>query len=123
MTVNNALGPEVKHGGNALQSYLTSLVYLRQEAKRDGLEPIAEIMCGAVAAIEQWLASGEVPAHSREVLNSSLCHSLDFLFHWRSLPPARQRQVAYDIARYESGTDDREVAAPARRRASKRIAS
>jgi hypothetical protein len=124
VTASKATRPQEKHGGGgALQSYLTSLIYLRQEAKRDGLDAIADIMWGAVAAIERWLDTGTAPAHSPEVLNSSLCHSLDFLLHWRALPPARQREVARDIARYEEEIST-DVALPVpRQKASRKTAN
>jgi hypothetical protein len=93
---------DAKHGGaKALRSYLTSLLYLRQEAKREGLDAVADIMWDGLAAIEQWLDTGKAPAHSREVLDSSLCYALEFLLTWVDLPPDSQRQVAHDIARYE----------------------
>jgi hypothetical protein len=123
VTQSKARAQEAKHGGaEALQTYLTSLLYLRQEAKRDGLEPIAAIMWDALAALEAWLDTGEAPARSRDVLDSPLCHSLDFLIKWLALPPARQRQVAQDIARYEDGLSA-EAVPRSRPRASKRIAS
>jgi hypothetical protein len=112
-----------KHdGANSLQSYVTSLAYLRQEAQRDGLDVVAEIMWDALAAIEAWLDSGKAPVSSRDVVDSTLCHSLDFLLKWLALPPARQHRVAQDIARYEGGLSA-EAVPRSRSRASKRIAS
>jgi hypothetical protein len=123
VTPGKARPQEAKHGwAEALQTYLTSLLYLRQEAKRDGLEPIAAIMWDALAALEAWLDTGEAPARSRDVLDSSLCHALDFLLKWLALPPARQRQVARDIGRYEDELST-EAVPRVRSRASKRIAS
>jgi hypothetical protein len=87
---------------NTLQSYLTSLLYLRQEAKHEGLDAVAEIMWNALAAMEEWLNSGNAPVDSREILDSPLCHSLNFLLQWLVLSPARQRQVVQHIARYEA---------------------
>jgi hypothetical protein len=81
-----------------LQTYLASLLYLREEARRDGLEPLADILWNAIAAVEAWLDSGESEVNSREVLDSSLCHSLDFLLKWLALPPAKQREVSGLIA-------------------------
>jgi hypothetical protein len=106
VTVSKAKPQEAKHGGaDALQSYLTSLAYLRQEAQRDGLDAVADIMWDALAAIGAWLDTGKAPLDSRAALNSSLCHSLEFLIKWLALPPHRQRQVARDIAMYEEGPD------------------
>jgi hypothetical protein len=81
-----------------LQTYLASLLYLREEARRDGLEPLANIIWNAIAAVETWLDSGESGVNSREVLDSPLCHSLDFLLKWLALPPAKQREVTGLIA-------------------------
>jgi hypothetical protein len=123
MTVSKARTQEASGGGaNALQTYLTSLLYLRQEARREGLDAIAGIMWDALAAREKWLDTGKAPAHSRELLDSPLCHSLDFLVKWLALPPDRRRQVAQDIARYEVGLGV-EAAPRSRPRASKRIAN
>lgn len=106
MTVSKAKPQEEKHGGaDALQAYLTSLAYLRQEAQRDGLDAVADIMWDALAAIGAWLDTGKAPLDSRTALNSSLCHSLEFLIRWLALPPDRQRQVAHDISRYEVGLE------------------
>ncbi len=102
-----------------MQAYVTSLLYLRQEAKRDGLETIADIMWNALAAIETWLDTGKAPVNSRDVLDSPLCHSLEFLLKWLAMPPSRQRQVARDIARYEVGISSSEAGPRLRRRASK----
>ncbi len=100
MTVNKVMTQEAKHGGaTALQTYLMSLTYLRQEARREGLHVVAGIMWEAGVAIEVWLDSGNAPAHNPDVLNSPLCHSLDFLLKWLALPPAGRRRVAHDIAR------------------------
>jgi hypothetical protein len=122
VTAGTDRAQEVKHGGGtALQSYLTSLLYLREEAKRDGLDAVAGIMWDALAAIERWLETGNAPARSRDVLDSSLCHGLDFLLKWLALPPDRQRQVARDIGRYEGGLSA-EAVPRSRPRASKRIA-
>jgi hypothetical protein len=84
-----------------LQVYLASLLYLRQEAERDGLAAVAAIMWDALAAIERWLDSGAAGVASQEMLNVPLCHALDFLLKWRALPAARQRRVAQVIACYE----------------------
>jgi hypothetical protein len=119
VSVSKAKPQQAKHGGGeALQAYLTSLAYLRQEAKRDGLDAVADIMWDALAAIGAWLDTGKAPLDSRAALNSSLCHSLEFLIKWLALPPDRQRQVANDIARYEEGLDG-EAAVPSKPRASK----
>jgi hypothetical protein len=100
---------------SALQTYLTSLLYLREEAKRDGLEPIADILWNAIAAVEAWLDSGESPVNSREVLDSPLCHSLDFLLKWLALSPAKQRQVTGLIASRDGESAPRKrKSAPAR---------
>ena len=123
MTVSKARPQETKHGGgDALQAYLTSLAYLRQEAQRDGLDAVAEIMWDALAAIGAWLDTGKAPLDSRAALSSSLCHSLEFLVKWLALPPDRQRQVARDIASYEAGLGG-EAAPPPRPRASKKTAN
>jgi hypothetical protein len=130
VTVSKAKPQEAKHprlrggrlGGDVLQPYLTSLTYLRQEAKRDGLDAIAEIMWDAVAAIEAWLDTGTAPLASRAALSSSLCHSLEFLIKWLALPPDRKRQVAHDIARYEAGSSA-ETVPRARPGASRKTAS
>jgi hypothetical protein len=127
VTVSKAKPQEVKHprlrggrlGGDVLQAYLTSLAYLRQEAKRDGLDAVAEIMWDALAAIEAWLDTGKAPLDSRAALNSSLCYSLEFLIKWLALPPDRQRDVARDIAQYEAGLSAETVPQP---RASRKIA-
>jgi hypothetical protein len=103
VTVSKIKPQDAKHGGGApLQTYLASLLYLRQEAKREGLDAVAEIMWNALAAMEEWLNSGNAPVDSREILDSPLCHSLDFLLQWLVLSPARQRQVVQHIARYEA---------------------
>jgi hypothetical protein len=107
MTVDKARAQEAKQSGaSALQTYLTSLVYLRQEAKRDGLDAVAGIMWDALAAIERWLDTGNAPAHSPDILDSSLCHSLDFLLKLAGVAPgpaaagrARHRQIRGRIKR------------------------
>jgi len=58
-------------------------------------------MWDALVAMEGWLDTGDAPASSFEVLDSPLCHSLEFLLKWLTLPPDRQRQVARDIAKYQ----------------------
>jgi|SRR5580658_9792646 hypothetical protein len=103
MTASKAKLPEANYGGaTPLQTYLASLLYLRQEAKREGLDEVAEIMWNALTAMEEWLNTGNVPAGNREILDSPLCHSLDFLLKWLVLSPARRWQIAHDIARYEA---------------------
>ena len=77
-----------------LQTYLTSLLYLRQEAQRDGLEPVAQIIWNAIAAVEAWLDTGDSPVSSQDVLDSPLCHSLDFMLRFLAMPPAKRRQAA-----------------------------
>ena len=122
-TASKAKPREVNQkAAHSLQAYLTSLLYLRQEAKRDGLEAVAGIMHEALAAIEDWLNTGLAPVESRDLLDSSLCHSLDFMLKWLALPPARRLEVARDIARYEAGPSDAAVP-PSRRRVSKMTAS
>ena len=106
---------------HSLQAYTTSLLYLRQEAKRDGLEAVAGIMWNALAAIEDWLNTGQAPVDSRDLLDSSLCHSLDFMLKWLELPLARRLEVARDIARYEAGPSA--ALSPSRRRVSKLTAN
>ena len=86
----------------ALQGYITSLLYLREEATRDGLTPVADILQKALASIEAWIDSRESPVNSASVLDSSLCHSLDFLLKWLALPPDKQRQVARALSHHES---------------------
>jgi hypothetical protein len=120
VTVSKAGPRKAKQDGlDALQTYLTSLLYLRQEAKRDGLDAVAEIIWDALAAIEEWLDTGKAPVKSSDVLDSPLCHSLDFLLQWMALPQTRQKQVARDIARYERGISAGEDVPRLRRRASK----
>jgi hypothetical protein len=124
MTVSKAKPQKTKQDGiNDLQSYLTSLLYLRQEAKRDGLDVVAEIMWNALVAIEKWLDTGKAPVNSRDVLDSPLCHSLDFLINWLALPPARQRQAVQDIARFDVGISASEAVPQPRPGASKKIAN
>ena len=124
MTVSKAGQQRTKQDGvNTLQTYLTSLLYLRQEAKRDGLDVVAEIMWNALAAIEAWLDTGKAPVSSLDVLDSPLCHSLDFLLKWLALPPSRQRKVVQDLARYEAGPSSDEAVPQPRQRASKKIAN
>lgn len=123
MRTSKAARRKVNGGGqNALQSYLASLLYLREEARRDGLPVVAGIMWEALAAIEAWLDSGKTPAHHPDVLNSSLCHSLDFMLKWLALPPATKRKVALELARYEDGGADND-APGLRPRVSTRIAN
>jgi hypothetical protein len=94
--------PEARRGTKGtLQAYLASLLYLRQEAERDGLDAVASIMWNALAAVERWLDSGAVPLATEDMLDVPLCHALDFLFKWRTLPQARQQKVAQVIADYE----------------------
>jgi hypothetical protein len=84
-----------------LQAYVTSLLYLRQEALRDGLEPIAAILWNTLAAVEAWLESPESPIASHDIIDSSFCHSLDFLLKWTMLPAAKQRHLAGFLADHE----------------------
>jgi hypothetical protein len=86
----------------ALQGYITSLLYLREEATRDGLHPVADILQRALASIEAWIDSRESQVDSAALLDSSLCHSLDFLLKWLALPPDKQRQVARTLSQHES---------------------
>jgi hypothetical protein len=121
MTASNAMPREADHAeaANALQTYLTSLLYLRQEARRDGLDVVADIMWEALATIEAWLDTGSAPARSHEILDSPLCHSLDFLLKWLALPPGSQREVAQHIARYEGDTGASPAVPRSQRRVSK----
>jgi hypothetical protein len=124
VTASKAKAQEAKgDSARALQTYLTSLLYLRQEAKRDGLDAVADIMRNALAAIEAWLDTGKASISSHDVLDSPLCHSLDFLLKWLALPPERQREVAQDIARYEAEASAAEAVPRARRRVSRAIAN
>jgi hypothetical protein len=124
MTVSKAVAQKAKQDSvSAVQAYLTSLLYRRQEAQRDGLEPVAEILWSALAAIEEWLDTGEAPVNSREVLDSPLCHTLDFLLKWLAQPQARRQQIAQDIERYEVETGDEGAVRESRPRANKKIAS
>jgi hypothetical protein len=124
VTASKAKAQEAKgDSARALQTYLTSLLYLRQEAKRDGLDAVADIMRNALAAIEAWLDTGKASVNSHDVLDSPLCHSLDFLLKWLALPPDRQREVAQDIARYEAEASAAEAVPRARRRVSRAIAN
>jgi hypothetical protein len=84
-----------------MRTYLASLAYLREEAKRDGLDVVATILLDALAALERWLDSGSAPVTSQDMLDASLCHALSFLLKWLALPRAKQRKVAEVIARYE----------------------
>lgn len=121
MKASKAMPRQSNHAAaaDALQTYLTSLLFLRQEAKREGLHVVAGIMWEALATIEAWLDTGSAPAHSHEVLDSSFCHSLDFLLKWLSLPPGRQREVAQDIARYEREAGASHAVPHSQRRVSK----
>ena len=87
---------------------------------RGELHVVAQILWDALAAIERWLYTGESPADRCDILDSSLCRALDFLVKWRGLPPAGQRQVAQDIARYEGEISSGDSAA--RPHANKRTA-
>jgi hypothetical protein len=94
MTVSKAPPHETKdRRANALRTHLASLAYLREEAKRDGLEALAGIISEALAAIAAWLDTGKAPARSPDVLDLSLCHALEFLLLWLALSPDRQRHV------------------------------
>lgn len=106
----------------AVQTYMTSLLYLRQEAKRDGLEVVADIMWNALAGLEKWLDSGQAPVGSRDILDLPLCRSLEFLFNWMALPPDKQKQVIREIARYEVSQGADAARPGERRRVSKKIA-
>jgi hypothetical protein len=124
VTVSKAVTRKAQQADvNALQTYLTSLLYLRQEAKRDGLDVVAAILWEALGAIENWLDTGEAPVSSHDVLDSPLCHSLDFLLNWVALSPARQQQVAQDIARYEVKTTTDKAAPRLLARVSKKRAN
>ena len=107
---------------SAMQAYITSLLYLRQEARRDGLDVVADIMWNALAAMEKWLDSGQAPVGSGDILDLPLCHSLDFLFTWTALPRDKQKQVAREIARYEVSQEVDREGPRSRRRISKTIA-
>jgi hypothetical protein len=108
---------------SAMQAYITSLLYLRQEARRDGLEVVADIMWNALAAIEKWLDSGQAPVGSGAILDLPLCHSLEFLFTWTALPRDKQKQVVREITRYETSQEVNRAGPRPRRRISKAIAS
>ena len=114
---------EAKDGrANALRTHLASLAYLREEAKRDGLEALAKIISEALAAIDTWLDSGKAPARSPDVLDLSLCHALEFLLMWLALPPDRQHHVVQNIARYEAEPIASKTLPGSRRRVSKMMA-
>jgi len=114
---------EARRGGRGtLEAYLASLLYLRREAQRDGLETVAAIMWDALASVERWLDSGAAGVVSHEMLNVPLCQALDFLLKWRDLPAARQRRVAQVIACYETKSAAKTAPAP-RGRVSRRTAS
>jgi hypothetical protein len=106
-----------------LQTYLASLLFLRQEAEREGLDAVALIMWDALAAIERWLDSGAAGVASQDMLDASLCHALDFLLKWLALPPARQQKVAEVISDYELEVSAVGAAVPKRARVSRRTAS
>jgi hypothetical protein len=115
--------PEARRGTKGtLQAYLASLLYLRQEAQRDGLDAVAAIMWDALVALERWLDSGAAGVASQEMLNVPLCHALDFLLKWRALPAARQQKLAQVIADYESEASADAAAVPRRARVSRKTA-
>jgi hypothetical protein len=121
--MSKATPQEAKDGrANALRTHLASLAYLREEAKRDGLEALAKIISEALAAIDTWLDSGKAPARSPDVLDLSLCHALEFLLMWLALPPDRQHHVVQNIARYEAEASAGETALRPRPRANKKTA-
>jgi hypothetical protein len=121
MTGSKARPHDVNHRTvNALQTYLTSLLYLRQEAKRDGLPVVARIMWQALAEIEEWLDTGKAPVSVHEILDSPLCRSLDFLLRWMALSPAKQQEVAQNIARYELETNAGDAMLRSRSRVSRK---
>lgn len=99
----------------AVQSYATSLLYLNQEAERDGLPEIAAIMATALSHL-----GGQMNAMSLRtevVLDSSLCDALMFLHGFLALPPVLRKEVTRQIVRYE-----RQVEKPSPRRVSRKLA-
>ena len=123
MTARKTRPQGTKHGGAALlQGYLASLLFLREEAMRAGLHVVAQILWDALATLEKWLYTGVSPADRSDILDSSLCRALDFVVKWRGLPPAGQRQVVQDIARYEGEISTGESAPRSRSRANKKTA-
>lgn len=124
MTMTQAAAAETSEAAaSALQSYLTSLLYLREEARRDGLHVVAGIMWEALAAIQAWLDTADAPVHHPAVLDSSLCHSLDFLLKWLALPSPGRRRVAQEIARYEERIETGDAVRRPRPRISRKITS
>ena len=107
---------------STVRAYMTSLLYLRQEARRDGLEVVADILWDALAGIEKWLDSGQGPVGSGDILDLPLCRSLDFLFVWMALPRDKRKQVVREIARYEMSQEVKRAGAKSRRRISKTTA-
>jgi hypothetical protein len=107
---------------DAVQAYMTSLIYLREEARRDGLEAVADILWNALASIEKWLESWQAPLGSHDILDLPLCRSLEFLFNWMALPQHKQKEVVQEIARYEVTQAASVAGPPVRRRVSKKIA-
>jgi hypothetical protein len=71
VTASDTKSPAKARGAvNAMQTYMTSLLYLRQEARRDGLDAVADILWRALAAIEAWLDSGQAPVGSGDILDA-----------------------------------------------------
>lgn len=79
MTTSAARCPANRDGLNAVQTYVTSILYLREEARHDGFDAVADILWNALTAIETWLETGQGPVGSGDILDKPLCQSLEFL--------------------------------------------
>ncbi|MGA7239906.1 MAG: hypothetical protein WBY44_29770 [Bryobacteraceae bacterium] len=89
------------HQESLLKSYLSSLLYLREDAKREGLKSIATIMENALQSIEHWVDTGKVNIAKHDLLDPSLMHALNFLLLWLNLSREKQQAAIKELARYE----------------------
>ena len=100
-----------------IQSYMTNLLFLSQEAERDGLTWIAKICENALSLLTAQASKKAIPA--TELLDASLCEALRFLVTFLSMPSGPRKEIVRHISRYEEET----AAAPMPRRVRKRSAA
>jgi hypothetical protein len=122
VTNNKAAEQMKKDGVKSLSTYLSCLLYLRQEARRDGLDAIANVLGTALNSIGNWLDTGKAPVRSEDMVDSQFCHTMEFLFRWMVLPLSEQRSVLQEINKFEEGLT-MERAARQLRRVSKKTAN
>ena len=82
-----------------IQSYMTNLLFLSQEAERDDLSWISEICENALTHLASHASKSSFEA--TELLDASLCEALQFLIAFLALPARSRKEIVRHVSRYE----------------------